>query len=442
MKVAVIGSGYVGTTAAAIFANSGHSVVALDIDQAKVDAVNSGQAPFYEAGLNELLANAVNSKQLSATADYQKAIKDADIILSAVGTPDKPDGSSNLDYIFAAAKKAAKHLKPGAIYVQKSTVPVGTGRQIVELLPDSVHYLSNPEFLRESTAVIDTLLFDRVVVGGESQTAVDKLFKFHQSVEKHAKQIATIAGLEDKLLEIEENEGEYIAATLESTELIKVSANAFLAMKISFANSIAKLCDQTGADITEVMTAVGRDSRIGGAFLNAGRGYGGGCFPKDVSGLIASAQSNGVDLSIMTSTQLVNESMPGYIITKTSGKIGGYEDKTIAVLGLAFKSGTSDTRKSAGIKIANKLIDLGATVRVYDPEANDEATPELADTIAISASAETAVESSDAVFVTTDWPEFNDLLLSITDTIVVDCMNTYDPGSLQSSVNYVGVGRD
>ena len=361
---------------------------------------------------------------------------------SAVGTPDKPDGNYNLEYVFAAAKEAAKYLPSGSIYVQKSTVPVGTGKQVAELLPRGVHYLSNPEFLRESTAVLDTLVFDRVVVDGSSQPAIDKLFALHKSVEGHAEQIAHTSILVDYMEGIKHNAGKYIATSLESAELTKVSANAFLAMKISFANSIAKLCDQTGADITEVMRTVGKDQRIGGAFLNAGRGYGGGCFPKDVSGLIASAQANKVDLSIMTATQAVNQSMPGYIITKASEEVGGFNNRTVAVLGLSFKAGTSDTRKSAGVRIANKLAELGATVRAYDPEANKEAAPELDRTVTLSNSATDAVAAADVVFVATNWPEFTDVVSTLKDTTVVDCMNTYSSNQLQSSASYIGVGRD
>lgn len=447
MKITVIGSGYVGTTAAAIFALSGHVIYAVDIDETKVEKINSGKAPFFETGLDNLVAAGVSHGNLKATTDYEEAVADADMVFSCVGTPDNPDGSSNLEYVHAAAKEAAKYLKPGAIYVQKSTVPVGTGREVMKHLPDSVSYVSNPEFLRESTAIYDTLFFDRVVAGSDDTEASEKILDLHRDVENHAQKIAALSGISGiDEVQLETHTGEYVTTSLESAELIKVTSNAFLALKITFANSIAKLADKTGADIDEVMSVVGSDSRIGRAFFNAGRGYGGGCFPKDVSGLIASSNSHGVDMPIMEVVQDVNSSMPGYIVDKLVDVFGDIDGKSIAVLGLAFKSGTSDARKSPSIKIANTLNERGALVTAYDPEANEEALHEgLSTNIKLVDGLNEAIDGSEVIVVATDWAEFTQLenwLDKSSASVIIDCMNALDSELIKSrGFQYVGVGR-
>lgn len=443
MKITVIGSGYVGTTAAGIFALSGHEVVALDISKEKVEIINSGRAPFFEAGLSEIIKAGVGKGTLSATTDYKTAITGADIIFSCVGTPDKPDGSSDLAYVHQAAKSAAQYLKKSAVYIQKSTVPVGTGRAVIKLLPKQVAYVSNPEFLREGTAISDTLLFDRVVAGGDDKNAVTIVLDLHRSIESHAATIASIAGLDitDKL---ENHQGLYTPSGLESAELIKVTANAFLALKILFANSIAKLSDEVGANVVDVMDAVGADKRIGRSFLNAGRGYGGGCFPKDVSGLVASALEHGVDMPIMTAATEVNFSMPGYIINKVENKTGSLECRKIAVLGLSFKAGTSDARKSPAVAIANQLDKIGAKVSAYDPEAEEEAKEDLRPGVLVRAGLEKAIEGAEIIFVATDWPEFKntDWLSNVgKETVIVDCMNCLENSAAEKDYTYIGVGR-
>lgn len=445
-KVAVLGSGYVGTTTAAVLAHCGYEVVAVDIDQSKVDKINDGLAPFFEAGLDELIGLARKDGSLSATTSYQE-IADADFVVSSVGTPDNPDGSSNLSYVFSAAEEAAAHMKPGAIYIQKSTVPVGTGAQIEDLfnkLKKPNPYVSNPEFLREGTAIADTLWFDRVVAGGNNAKSVETVLDLYKDVEANNTAIAKKIGLKVP----NGYNGSYISTNRNSAELIKVTSNAFLALKITFANSIAKLADQTDADINEVMDAVGADKRIGRAFLNAGRGYGGGCFPKDVSGLISSATEYGVDLPIMIAASEVNGSMPGYIANKALDALdGNFHGKKLAVLGLAFKAGTSDTRRSPGVKLANILDHDGANVFVYDPEANGEAKEDLRKAIKICPSFDDAVKNADAVFIATDWPEFLELDLkqlakTMRGNLFVDCMNAFAKDSvLKPGFKYVGVGR-
>ena len=441
MNIVIIGSGYVGTTAAALFSVSGHNVTAIDLDPKKVETINSGKAPFFEEGLDKIIAAGVDRGTLTATSSYD-AVDEADFVFSCVGTPDNPDGSSNLTYVYGAAKEAANHIKNGAVFIQKSTVPVGTGREVIKLLPSSVAYVSNPEFLRESTAIYDTLMFDRVVAGGDNNKANDAILALHKTVEKHFEDISKISSIDYN----PGHSGDYISTRLESAELIKVTSNAFLALKISFANSIAQLSDATGADVREVMSIVGADQRIGKAFFNAGRGYGGGCFPKDVSGLINSAEGFGVDLSIMQAATSVNDGMPPYIISRLEEKIGDIANRHIAVLGLAFKSGTSDTRRSPSIQLANLLVKKGAVVTAYDPQANDEARKDLNDSVTISDSTRAVVADAEVVIVATDWPEFEGISKWSTDAphlrTVVDALNCLDPQAvLELGVTYIGVGR-
>jgi len=388
----------------------------------------------------------IKNKTLLPTADYSEAVPNSSIVFSCVGTPDNPDGSSNLTYVFDAAGLAGALMAPGSIYVQKSTVPVGTGERIEKQfnkLGKEISYVSNPEFLREGTAISDSLWFDRVVVGGNDEVANETVIGLYKTLEKQRVKIAHIAGLHGP----KDHKGQYFTSNRNSAELIKVTANAFLALKISFANSIAKLADHTEADVVEVMDAVGADKRIGRAFLNAGRGYGGGCFPKDVSGLISSASEHGVDLQIMTAASELNETMPGYIANKAQNALGGLKGKKVAVLGLAFKAGTSDARKSPGVKLANILAKNGASVSAYDPQANEEASEDLRKNIVLSSSFESALSSADAVFVATEWPE----LLRITPSefkkymagsIFVDCINSYEKESFKKAgFSYIGVGR-
>lgn len=441
--VAVLGTGYVGVTTSAILASAGYKVYALDISDDRLQALREGRSFFFEEGINPLIKNAVDNGSLVPTASYEEAVSNSKFIFSCVGTPDKPDGSSNLDYVFAAAEECAKYVKPGSVYIQKSTVPVGTGRKVLKVFKDkSVAYTSNPEFLREGTAVLDTLFFDRIVVGGSDKDAVHQVLSLYRDVEDHQKEIAELAGLKPK-----EIKGEYIATNLDSAELIKVTANAFLALKISFANSIAQLADQTEADVVEVMNAVGADPRIGRAFLNAGRGYGGGCFPKDVKGLISSAQSFGVDLQIMKAADKLNLEMPKYIVDKAKQKTGDVKGKKAAVLGLSFKAGTSDARKSPGVKIANLLAGAGAQVNAYDPEANGEAKRDLNDSVKPVESAEEAIKGAEVVFVATDWPEFKSIKLpelksAMSGSAIIDCMNCLDSSKVEEAgLQYIGVGR-
>jgi UDPglucose 6-dehydrogenase len=443
--VTVLGAGYVGLTTAALLAHAGYKVYAVEPNKQRLEVIKQGRSFFFEEGIDAIIKAGLDAGTFIPTDSYAESVPESDIVFSSVGTPDNPDGSSNLTYVFSAAEETAKYLRPGGIYVQKSTVPVGTGKRVIKRFTElnaDINYVSNPEFLREGTAVYDTLYFDRVVVGGDDQSAVEKVLDVYRDLEKVRDTIANIGGVTPN-----SRKGMYIATGLNSAELIKVTANAFLALKISFANSIAKLADASGADIVEVMDAVGADERIGRPFLNAGRGYGGGCFPKDVSGLIASGLEYGVDLDIMQAAQSVNRSMPGYIVEKLQDSLGDLAGKRVAVLGLAFKAGTSDVRKSPGVALANILKQAGATVVTYDPQANEEAAEDLLSGIAQCTSIDEATTGADAIILATEWPELLQHPASsyanlMQGTILLDAINRYDrEQASEAGLTYIGVGR-
>jgi len=345
-----------------------------------------------------------------------------------------------MSYINSSAEETAKYVKNGSIYVQKSTVPVETGAMLSEMFEakgKKIKYVSNPEFLREGTAIIDTLWFDRIVCGSKSTDAIEKVFDIYREIEKNRKKLIAIAELETP---DDESVGKYIETNLVSAELIKITANAFLAMKISFANSIAKLADVVGADVVEVMNAVGEDKRIGRAFLNAGRGYGGGCFPKDMSSLIDVMNKHGADSSMLDSAQEVNTSMPGYVVSKLQKKVDELKGLNVAILGLAFKAGTSDTRRSPAIIMANDLIERGSNVSAYDPQASLEKLLELNKNVIVEKTAEAALKDADAVIIATEWPEFKDIdFAKFKVKTIVDGMNMLD--RIPKNIQYTGIGR-
>lgn len=446
-KLTVLGAGYIGLTTAALFAHSGFSVYLVDPDKKRLNVIKTGRSFFHEKGLDPIIKSALKMGTLIPTDSYSESIPQSPIVLSCVGTPDNPDGSFNLTYVFNAVKEASKFLKTDSIFVQKSTVPVGTGNQIEKILNKSnrkVHYVSNPEFLREGISVYDTLCFDRIVVGGKNKKTIEKIFSIYRCLEDCRDSISILTDIE-----IGPNEGKYIATSINSAELIKISSNAFLAMKISFANSIAKLADQVDADIIEVMDAVGADKRIGRDFLNAGRGYGGGCLPKDVSGLIASGIQNGVDLEIIKSTQSINDSMPGYIIEKLQKNMdGNIKDKTIAVLGMSFKAGIDDTRRSPGILIANLLDKAGANVSIFDPQVKAEFVTNLHKNISWSQSIDDAINKAEAIIIATEWPDFIEYDVKKYASklhgkkIFVDGINRFSKSDITNAgLTYIGVGR-
>ncbi|HVX58694.1 MAG TPA: UDP-glucose/GDP-mannose dehydrogenase family protein [Candidatus Saccharimonadales bacterium] len=445
--ISVIGAGYVGLTTAVLLAQTGFKTYLIEINPERLKVIKQGRSFFFEEGLDPLIKSSLDGGLLMPVDSQDAAVPESDFVFSCVGTPDNPDGSSNLSYVFAAAEEAAKLMKVGTTFIQKSTVPVGTGAKIEEMFAadgKGLLYVSNPEFLREGTAIADSLWPDRIVVGGQDRQAADEVIGLYKAIEKKRETIAAKAGIKSSSgVETQE----FITGR-NSAELIKVTANAFLALKISFANSIAKLADQAAADVEEVMEAVGSDRRIGQAFLHAGRGYGGGCFPKDVSGLIRSAEDYGVAMEIMNAAAEVNESMPHYVIKRLSDKFGGsFDGRRVAVLGLAFKAGTSDTRRSPAITIANSLQKMGAQVAAYDPEAEEEARPDLHPSIEVKDSAHGCLDGAEAVVIATDWPQFKSLDLKETKRLmsgklILDGMNALEPGLVKKAgLEYLGVGR-
>lgn len=448
LTITVLGAGYVGLTTAVLLANANFKVYLIEPNDERRQVIQSGKSFFYEYGLDVLLEQALNSDFLVVTDSYETAVTNSRVVFSCVGTPDNPDGSSNLSYVFSAAEETLKYAQPELVYVQKSTVPVGTGQKIealfVEKAPNlKLRYISNPEFLREGTAISDTLFFDRVVAGGRDKEAVNLVIDIYKDLEEQRERLAQLSKIP-----IAPRVDQYITTSLNSAELIKVTSNAFLALKISFANSIAILADKADADVVEVMDAVGADHRIGRAFLNAGRGYGGGCFPKDVSGLISSALDYGVDLQIMESAQEQNRLMPGYIVDRIQQALdNSLAGKRVAVLGLAFKAGTSDVRKSPGVAIANKLHEAGAHVVTYDPEAQEEAAIDLFRGVEDSESIEATVKGAEAVVLTTEWPEIIDFPASkyaqlMHGNVFFDAVNQYNAlDATSNSLRYIGVGH-
>lgn len=458
--ISIVGTGYVGLTTAAILSNIGYKVYTIDVDQKKIDTIKSGKSFFYEDGLDDFVKKGIDSGNLIPTLSYEESIPTSDIVFSCVGTPDREDGSPNLDYIFSAAQSVAQYAKQNIIFVQKSTVPVGTGRKVIEFIKNKNHdlqfsYISNPEFLAEGSAVFDTLNIDRLVIGGDNTEALEEVQKVFETVDTFVKSLDTtkFAGYAafyksgKEVINSTPFIERVIRTNLESAELIKVTANAFLALKISFANSIAKLCDETNADVNEVMHGVGADHRIGKAFLYAGLGWGGGCFPKDVSGLVNVAKNYDIEMDIMNAAVDANDSMIDYMIHKMESLLGNLEGKKIAVLGLSFKPGTSDVRKSQSIKLANKLVYKKAHLSAFDPQAMEEAQKTLDVSVSLKENINDTIKDADAVIIATEWKEFlnynwSDAKSLMSGKLIVDARNRLNKKELKNlGFDYIGIGR-
>jgi len=460
--ITIVGAGYVGLTTAAVLANSGFKVFVLDVDKKKIDTIKQGKSHFFEVGLDGFISKAINNNTLRPTTIYEECIPLSSIIFSCVGTPDKVDGSLNLDYVFEAAENVFTHAKEGLVFVQKSTVPVGTGKKIIKLI-DSLKtefrfsYVSSPEFLAEGSALLDTLNIDRVVVGGDDQEALNRVIEIFRSVDTYAKELdlsdfAEYATTYKKRIDSHRMvnfDNKIIKSTLESAELIKITSNAFLALKISFANSIAKLCDNTNADINQVMDGAGADPRIGRSFLYSGLGWGGSCFPKDVNGLISIQHENNVDSSLMNSVVAENNSMIEYVIYKLKKYLEeDLTNKNISVLGLSFKPGTSDIRKSQAIKLINKLVENGCKVSTFDPKSIEEAKKELQHPlISYCESIDECLKDSDAVIIATEWGDFLNYdwkkgKTLMKGTFIIDARNRLNKEKLKSiGFIYEGIGQ-
>ena len=433
MRIAMIGTGYVGLVSGACFSEFGTEVVCVDKDAGKIARLLKGEMPIYEPGLDDLVAKNVAAGRLSFTTDLKAAVRDADAVFIAVGTPSRRgDGHADLSYVYAAAREIGEAMNGYTVVVTKSTVPVGTGREvhriISEVRPDGeFDVASNPEFLREGSAIEDFMRPDRVVIGADTDRAREMLRHLYRP----------LFLIETPIL----------FAKIETAELIKYAANTFLAAKITFINEIANLCEKVGANVQEVARGIGLDGRIGGKFLHAGPGYGGSCFPKDTLALVKTAQDHGAPLRIIETVVAVNDSrkkeMAHKIIDACGGSVSG---KTIAVLGLTFKPNTDDMRDSPSLDIVPALIEAGAKVRAFDPQGMGEARHMIED-VAFCEDAYETMEGADALAIITEWNEFRLLNLDrvkslLSRPLMVDLRNIYKADEMEEAgFDYYSIGR-
>ena len=433
MRVAMIGTGYVGLVSGVCFADFGHQVICVDKDQKKIDILNAGGVHIFEPGLEDLVAKNVREGRLSFTTEIKSAVREADAVFIAVGTPSRRgDGFADLSYVYAAAKEIANVMNGYTMIVTKSTVPVGTGDEVEAIIKKAnpkadFDVVSNPEFLREGAAIDDFKRPDRVVVGTNSERAKELMRQLYRPLYI--------------------NETPIIFTNRATSELIKYAGNAFLATKITFINEMADLCEKVGANVQEVAHGIGLDGRIGKKFLHAGPGYGGSCFPKDTLAIVRTAQEAGTPLKIVeaviSANQIRKSAMSDKIVAACDGNIKG---KTIAVLGLAFKPNTDDMRDSPALPIINNLIQLGANIRAFDPEAMDECTPLLPD-ITYCKDAYDCAQTSDALVIVTEWDQFRALdftriKTALNTPILVDLRNIYNPEEMANlGFVYSSIGR-
>lgn len=430
MRVTVIGTGFVGVVTAAVFASFGNEVYGLDIDEAKVASLREGKVPFYEPGLEELLIGEQKKGSLTFTNDYAEAIPGSEVIIIAVGTPSTPEGEADLSYVYAAAKSLSKHLDEGTIVVVKSTVPPGTLDTVETAIKEGTkvgfHMASVPEFLREGSAVIDTLNPSRVVLGATDQEVFAKLEFLHAPLQAPVVKVSP-----------------------ESAQLAKYAANAYLATRITFINQVADLCEHSGANVDEVIEAIGYDERIGNHYWYPGFGYGGSCFPKDVKELAYYSREIGLGHNLFNKLNELNEERIPLIMAKIERAAGGWAGKKVAVLGLAFKPNTDDMREAPSLKVIPILLEKGASVVGYDPRALDNAKKVLGEreNLSYSASLKEAAAGADAIFALIEWPDivgFDYVLLREEGKaqVMVDARNQLDKSKLEAAgYIYVGIGR-
>jgi UDPglucose 6-dehydrogenase len=429
MNIAVVGTGYVGLVTGVVLADRGYEVRCVDRDRDKIETLQSGKCPIYEPGVEELIVRGLAERRLSFTMDLPSAARWADIIFIAVGTPPKDNGDPDLSQIEEAAREIGRNLDGYTVVANKSTVPVGTGEWLRHLMleegasPDSFDVASNPEFLREGCALQDTLHPDRIIIGASHPKPADKLIEVYAPMNKPV-----------------------LVTDLASAEMIKYASNAFLAVKISFINAIAEICERCGADVTVVAKGMGADRRIGPAFLHAGLGWGGSCLPKDVQALIAKAESLGYSFGLLRETHRINDQQPLRFVQKVERELGSLDGAAIAVLGLAFKPDTDDLRFARSIEVVKMLVAKGASIRAYDPVAAD-GFRQLFPDLTYCQDAYEAAEGADAVLLVTEWNEFRQLDLSRLRAVVrrpylFDGRNVYDPLQAEKAgFAYYGIGR-
>lgn len=433
MRITMIGAGYVGLVSGACFADFGHFVTCMDLNADKIEALNQGQLPIYEPGLDELVAKNARDGRLVFSADLDTAIKGADAIFIAVGTPSRRgDGHADLSYVYAAARDIAARTDGKAIIVTKSTVPVGTGDEVERIMREvrpelNIAVVSNPEFLREGAAIGDFKRPDRIVIGTNDENARRVMTEIYRPLYL--------------------NEPPLLFTDRRTSELIKYAANAFLAVKITYINEIADLCEQVGANVQEVARGIGLDNRIGGKFLHPGPGYGGSCFPKDTQALVKTAQDSGVPLRIVETVVSVNDQrkrgMARRIIQACGGDVRG---KKIAILGLTFKPNTDDMRDAPSIAVITALQDMGAKITAYDPVGVEQAAHHLTG-VEFAADAYACAEDADALVIVTEWDAFRALDLDriksvLKEPLIVDLRNIYRPADIRAKgFRYVSIGR-
>jgi UDPglucose 6-dehydrogenase len=432
MRVAVVGTGYVGLVAGTCFAESGNDVVCLDIDEDKINQLRAGHIPIYEPGLAELLKRNVDDGRLSFSTKYEEAIPGVDVAFIAVGTPPGENGKADLKYVLSAARSIAEHMTGHTVVVDKSTVPVGTARKVIKVLEEhtdhSFDVVSNPEFLKEGTAISDFLKPDRVVIGAESSRAAETMMQLYSPFVRTG----------NPILEMD----------IESAEITKYAANAMLAARISFMNEVANMCDRVGANIDAVRKGIGTDARIGSRFLFAGCGYGGSCFPKDVKAIIQTAAEYEYDFRTLRAVEEVNERQKLVLIEKVKEHYGSIAGKRFALWGLAFKPGTDDMREAPAIVMANALLDAGASVCAYDPEAVEMSRAHyLGDKIDYAARPIDALEGADGLLLVTEWnvfrnPDFAAVKEALREPVLFDGRNLWQRDMLEKQgFTYYGIGR-
>lgn len=435
MNIAVVGTGYVGLVAGACFAETGNDVICVDVNEKKVSALKSGEVPIFEPGLEDLVKTNAKAGRLTFTTSLKDAVRASDVIFIAVGTPQDEDGSADLTHVLAVARGIGECMNGPKIVVDKSTVPVGTAdrvrAEIERQTKFSVDVVSNPEFLKEGAAIDDFLRPDRVVVGVSSENAARVMRELY----------APFVRTNNPILVMD----------VRSAEMTKYAANTMLALRVSFMNEIANLCEKAGADINQVRIGIGTDERIGMSFIFPGIGYGGSCFPKDVQALIRTGQDHDVDLMISRSVEDVNRAQKRVLVRKIVSHYGngGINGRTFAIWGLAFKPKTDDVREAPALSICSELIQLGARVRAFDPEANGTFRERFGDSSGIEYLENNylALEGADALIVCTEWnafrqPNFKKIAQTLREPVIFDGRNIYDPEEMKGhGFNYYSIGR-
>jgi UDPglucose 6-dehydrogenase len=429
MNICVIGTGYVGLVSGVCFSELGNHVTCVDIDEEKINKLKKGISPIYEPGLEELMEKNIKENRLFFTSNLSEGMSNAHVIFIAVGTPPKENGEADLRYVETVARQIGEHLKDYKVIVTKSTVPVGTGKRIKKIIQETSGHnnfdvASNPEFLREGSAIFDTMNMERAVIGVESSRAAEILQELHRPFNTNI-----------------------VLTDIETAEMIKYASNAFLATKISFINEIANLCELVGADVTKVAEGMGYDHRIGPAFLNAGIGYGGSCFPKDTSALVKIAEKVGYDFKIIKDVVTVNKEQRFKVLDKLYEALDhDLSGKKIAVLGLAFKPNTDDMREAPAIDLIPKLQEAGADVFAFDPIANDNAV-KVIPRLCVTDTIEECLKNADAILILTDWPQFKELDLNkvsmlVKNKIIIDGRNIFNLNEMeQLGFYYASIGR-